>query len=115
MPGPPHPPSARELVLEHGWNTTSYQILNPGIEHWFSADGGAVVGHVKRRRVWVVGGAPVCAADRLDEVTSDFEGAARAANASVCYVGAQDRLARRCLGGAGYASTILGAEPWWDP
>ncbi len=21
----------RELVLAHGWNTTSYQILNPGI------------------------------------------------------------------------------------
>ena len=27
---------ARELVMSYGWNATCYQILNPGIEHWFS-------------------------------------------------------------------------------
>ena len=37
--------TARELVMTHGWNATDYQILNPGIEHWFpssSACGPAV-------------------------------------------------------------------------
>ena len=106
---------ARDLVLLHGWNTTSYQILNPGFEHWFTADGAGGVGHVKRARVWVVGGAPVCAPERLEAVIAEFESAARKARATVCYVGAQDRLAQRCLGDPGYASTILGAEPWWDP
>lgn len=115
MPEPRASGPARDLVLRHGWNTTSYQILNPGFEHWFSADGQGVVGHVKRRRVWVVGGAPVCAAERLDEVTAEFEASARRARALVCYVGAQDRLAQRCLNDTGYASTILGAEPWWHP
>ena len=30
---------ARQLVLEHGWNATAYQIVNRGIEHWFSVRG----------------------------------------------------------------------------
>ena len=25
---------ARQLVLAYGWNSTSYQILAPGIERW---------------------------------------------------------------------------------
>lgn len=106
---------ARALVLQHGWNTTSYQILNPGFDHWFSGTGDAVVGLVRRRRVWVVGGAPVCPLERLEEVTAEFEGAANEAGARVCYVGAQDRLAARCFPDPAYSGAILGAEPWWDP
>ena len=34
---------AREIVLEHGWNATCYQILNPGIHLWFSAAHRALV------------------------------------------------------------------------
>jgi hypothetical protein len=30
--------SARELVMTYGWNTTAYQILNPGLRHWFAPD-----------------------------------------------------------------------------
>ena len=26
---------ARDLVMKHGWNTTCFQIVNPGIEYWF--------------------------------------------------------------------------------
>lgn len=106
---------ARALVLRHGWNTTSYQILNPGFTHWFSEAGDAVVGFVRRPRVWVVGGAPVCAPERLESVSEEFERAAGAARARVCYVGAQDRLAQRCFPDPSYAGAILGAEPWWDP
>ena len=112
---PPLDAAARALVLRHGWNTTSYQILNPVFSHWFSDTGDAVVGVVKRRRVWVVGGAPVCPPDRLEPVTREFEEAARRAGAGVCYVGAQDRLAQRCFPDPAYSGAILGAEPWWDP
>lgn len=37
---------ARRLINLHGWNATSYQILNPGIERWFSAADEAVAGYV---------------------------------------------------------------------
>lgn len=113
--GPTEQERARALVLAHGWNTTSYQILNPGFQYWFTPSGDGVVGHVARKRVWVVGGAPVCAPDRLEEVAALFEAAAHSAGARVCYVGAQGRLARRCLPDPAFAATVLGSEPWWDP
>jgi phosphatidylglycerol lysyltransferase len=56
---------ARKLILEHGWNATAYQILNPGISLWFSSAGDGVIGFVRHRKALVVGGAPVCAVDRL--------------------------------------------------
>src|SRR5680860_1325841 len=82
----------RSLILEYGWNSTCYQILNPGIAHWISEDGDAVVGYVERGRVRVVAGAPVCAPERLEEIADAFERATAAEGASVCYFGAEARL-----------------------
>jgi hypothetical protein len=39
---------ARDLILRYGWNATAYQLLNPGIELWFSRRGDAVIGFVRR-------------------------------------------------------------------
>src|SRR5690349_12283396 len=47
---------AQELVRQWGWNATAYQIVNPGIEHWFSRGGDAVIGFVRRHGVRVVAG-----------------------------------------------------------
>ena len=44
-------PSARELVMTYGWNTTAYQILNPGLQHWFAPDLPAVVAYIRRHNV----------------------------------------------------------------
>jgi hypothetical protein len=29
----------RNLILRFGWNSTCYQLLNPGFEYWISKDG----------------------------------------------------------------------------
>ena len=63
---------ARTLVLDHGWNATGYQILNPGIDLWFSERSDAVIGYVRHRRMLVVAGAPVCALDQLAAVGDEF-------------------------------------------
>jgi phosphatidylglycerol lysyltransferase len=106
---------ARELVMAFGWNATAYQIINPGIAHWFSARGDAVVGYVPRHGVRVVAGAPVCARDRLASVVAEFDAHARAAGARVCYFGAGERL--EALYGSDRAHSVigLGAQPSWDP
>ena len=111
----------RDLVLSYGWNSTAYQILNPGIEHWLSTDGGAVVGFVRQRWRWIAAGAPVCPEPDLPRVAAAFEAAAAAAprggDARVCYFCVADRL-RDALSGGGdgrYASVAIGAEPVWDP
>lgn len=106
---------ARELVLRHGWNATAYQILNPGIAHWFSAAGDAVIGYVRRSRVRVVAGAPVCAPERLRDVAVEFATNARACGDRVCYFGAGERLEETLRRDGAHGTVGLGAQPSWDP
>lgn len=106
---------ARALVLRYGWNSTSYQILNPGIAHWFAPAGDAVVGYVDCGAVWTAAGAPVCAEARLPSAVAEFEAAAAALGASVCYLAAEARLENLCRARPGYAFAVLGAQPCWDP
>ncbi|MGH7670782.1 MAG: phosphatidylglycerol lysyltransferase domain-containing protein [Gemmatimonadaceae bacterium] len=106
---------ARALVLEHGWNATAYQILNPGIAHWFSARGDAVLGYARFHGVYVVAGAPVCTADRLPDVVEEFERAMRADGSHVCYFGAEGRLEQLLRTDTRRAFVILGGQPVWHP
>ena len=106
---------ARSLVLRHGWNATAYQILNPGIRHWFWAEGEAVVGYVRSWRRWVVAGAPICALDDLAAVAAAFEAEAARHSARVCYFGTDIRLRRLYANRPGYSEMLVGAQPVWDP
>lgn len=106
---------ARELVLRLGWNVTAYQVLNPGIDHWFSGDGDALVGYVRRAGVRVVAGAPVAAKDRLARVVTEFEADAEQCGEKVCYFGAEGRLEELLAGRRSHAFVLLGAQPSWDP
>lgn len=105
---------ARELVLRHGWNSTAYQILNPGIRHWFSPEGDAVVGFVDRYGVRVVAGAPICPAERMAAVVERFETETTEEGLEICYFCAGTRLLT--LGGDDeHCAVIIGAQPAWDP
>jgi phosphatidylglycerol lysyltransferase len=106
---------ARELVLRFGWNATAYQILNPGIELWFSDAGDAVVGFVRSGGMVVVGGAPVCAPSRLSAVAAEFLAEAHSRGEKVCYFGAGGRLDDRYQADAEWSRVLLGAQPVWDP
>ena len=65
---------ARELVLRYGWNATAYQIINPGIELWFSTR--------------LCHGAPRFRARRiLSGCVGCFRGRKRTANASTTLTG----------------------------
>lgn len=105
---------ARAIILQYGWNSTAYQLLNPGFRHWYPAAGDAVVGFVAAGHTRVVGGAPVCASERLGGVAREFELDAAAAGERVCWLGAGARLADE-LSGAGHARARVGAQPWWVP
>lgn len=106
---------ARELVLEYGWNSTSYQIINPGIELWFASAGDAVVGFVSAGDVRVVAGAPVCSKERLPEVAAEFEHDAANAGERVCYFGAEGRLESVYSNSKNHSKVLLGAQPVWHP
>lgn len=106
---------ARDLVMLYGWNATAYQIINPGISHWFSERGDAVVGYVRSGRVLVVAGAPVCSLDRIESVAAEFEKHAHAAGDRVCYFGAGERLEAIYRRDHSHSIVGLGAQPSWDP
>ncbi len=106
---------ARELVLTHGWNSTSFQIINPGIRRWFSASGDAVVGYVTDGGVRVVVGAPVCPGDRLPDVVAEFEADSRSAGENICYFAAESRLESLIRESDKHTRFSIGAQPCWDP
>jgi phosphatidylglycerol lysyltransferase len=106
---------ARELVLTYGWNATSYQIVNPGIQLWFSHDGDAVVGYVERNLTRVVAGAPVCPPERLVSVVDEFEQDCRDCKRRICYFGAKDRLEAVLRKRRTHSMVMLGSQPSWNP
>ncbi|HZK77652.1 MAG TPA: DUF2156 domain-containing protein [Gemmatimonadaceae bacterium] len=106
---------ARELVMLYGWNATAYQIVNPGIEHWFSATGDAVVGYVDCVGIRVVAGAPVSSEQRLPAVIDQFERSSVADGRGVCYFGAEARLEGALRGSKEHSMALLGAQPAWKP
>jgi phosphatidylglycerol lysyltransferase len=106
---------ARELVLAFGWNSTSFQIVNPGIKRWFSNNGDAVVGYVPAAGFRIVAGAPVCPRPRLEDVIDEFESDARRDNQSVCYFCAESRLEEVVRNSSTHTKFVLGSQPTWDP
>jgi phosphatidylglycerol lysyltransferase len=106
---------ARDLVMKYGHNATAYQILNPGIEYWFSIAADAVVGYVRRGAWLLVAGEPVCSPAELPGAIHDFEAFARGKHRHVCYVCAAEPM-RRLLAHTGQHSSItMGAQPVWNP
>ncbi|HEU4883950.1 MAG TPA: DUF2156 domain-containing protein [Longimicrobium sp.] len=106
---------ARELVLRWGWNAAAYQILNPGIDLWFSAEGDAVARFVDTPGCRVVAGAPVSAPERLRAVAAELEAAARERGRRVCYFAAGHRLEEMLRASPDHSRVLLGAQPVWDP
>lgn len=106
---------ARELVLAYGWNSTSFQIVNPGIKRWFSHDGEAVVGYVPAAGFRIVAGAPVCPLEHLSDVIDAFENDAADSKEKVCYFCAESRLESAVRETDHHTKFLLGAQPTWDP
>lgn len=107
--------TARSLVLTHGWNSTCYQILNPGIERWINSKGTAVVGFVSSSGFAVVAGAPVCREHDLSSVISEWTTYCRSRRLIPCYFGAEDRLRHFFSGLSENHVVHLGSQPEWSP
>src|SRR5215470_5706368 len=48
---------ALAVLRRHGWNATSFQILEPGFRYWFEAD--VCVAYIDTGSAWVAAGAPI--------------------------------------------------------
>lgn len=85
------------------------------MKHWFSGPGDAVVGYFAALSVSVVAGAPVCAEDRLLDVTDAFERDMAASGNAVCYFCAESRIESLFKSRVVSSKVLLGAQPVWNP
>ena len=52
------------MLRRHGWNATSFQVLEPGFQYWFPDDD-ACVAYVDTGAAWIAAGAPLTTKERL--------------------------------------------------
>jgi len=97
------------VLRRHGWNATSFQVLEPGFRYWF-ADDDACAAYVDTGGAWVAAGAPLTAAHRVGEVAERFRGAAHAAQRRVAFFGVEQRLVEALP----WPSLLIGEQPEWD-
>lgn len=102
-------------MLRFGWNSTCYQVLNPGIERWISRDSLALVGYVVSGGYAIVAGAPVCSKEGLPQTVESWEAHCATNQLGVCYFGAESRLQTELGGRPGYTQVALGYQPEWTP
>lgn len=98
------------LIKQHGWNATSFQVLEPGFHYWLDGDD-ACVGYVDTGSAWVVAGAPIAPADRLAEVAARFSAAAAAQGRRVCCFGTEARFQELTK----WPALRIGDQPVWAP
>jgi phosphatidylglycerol lysyltransferase len=98
------------LLERHGWNATSFQILEPGFQYWFDGED-ACVGYVDTGRAWVAAGPPIAAAERLTETSTRFVEAAARAGRRACLFATEARF----CDSAGWPALRIGEQPLWSP
>ncbi|HEY4243529.1 MAG TPA: DUF2156 domain-containing protein [Kofleriaceae bacterium] len=98
------------LLKRFGWNATSFQILEPNFRYFF-ADDDACVGYVDTGSAWVAAGPPICAQDRIPEVTACFAAAAAAAHRRASLFGTESRFHEH----VGWPAMRVGDQPTWAP
>jgi phosphatidylglycerol lysyltransferase len=98
------------LLERHGWNATSFQILEPGFRYWFDGDD-ACVGYVDTGRAWVAAGVPIAPPERLAEVGARFAAAAGGAGRRACCFATEARF----RDATGWPSLRIGDQPMWAP
>lgn len=108
-------PDERDRVLAllraHGWNTTSFQVLEHGFSYWFDPESDACVAYVDTGRAWVAAGAPIAPEDEIARSADRFVAAARRARRRACFFAVEDRL----VASPSLASMPIGEQPSWDP
>jgi phosphatidylglycerol lysyltransferase len=93
------------LLKRHGWNATSFQLLEPEFEYWF--DGDACTAFVRAGNARVAAGAPIASGERVAEVTRTFVETYR----RVAFFGVEERF----LEATNLEAMKIGEQPWWDP
>lgn len=97
------------LVKKHGRNTTSFQALAEGMQHWIEGD--ACVAYTETGGSWVAAGGPITSEEREIEVMERFAEVARQAKRRVRFFA----LERDVTEQSSFTALHIGQQPIWDP
>src|SRR5678815_4158724 len=98
------------VLKRHGWNATSFQVLEPGFRYWWDGPD-ACIGYVDTGAAWVTAGAPLADPARFGELMARFGEAARARGRRIACVGTEPRFHES----VGWPALRIGDQPIWDP
>ncbi len=98
------------LLRRHGWNATSFQVLEEGFSYWFGAPD-ACVAYVDTGGAWVAAGAPIAAESQIGDTARAFVAAAARAGRKACFFATERRFVDVC----GFEHLLIGQQPVWDP
>jgi phosphatidylglycerol lysyltransferase len=99
-----------ELLRRFGWNTTSFQVLEPDFRYWFDGDD-ACVAYVDTGGAWVAAGGPLATEERLGELAKGFVAEARRRGRRAVFFAVEKRL----LHAYPMQSLQVGEQPTWRP
>ena len=97
------------VLRRHGWNATSFQVLEPGFQYWF-ADEDACVAYVDTGKAWVAAGAPLTDLHRIRDVAERFHRHARASRRRMAFFGVEQRV----VDALPWPALLIGEQPEWD-
>ena len=103
---------ARALTLlnEHGRTATAFQVLAPGMHHWFAHSTG-MVGYIDTGSAWVVAGEPVASRDNTIPAAEEFVAHAEASGKRVAFFATEGALASSPR----FHRVLIGEQPVWNP
>lgn len=99
-----------QLLRRHGFNTTSFQVLEDGLSYWWDSPE-ACVAYADTGSAWVAAGAPLASQESCGAVAARFVEAGRRAGRRCVFFASQQRLAEL----PEMVSTQVGLQPVWDP
>jgi phosphatidylglycerol lysyltransferase len=98
------------LLARHGWNATSFQVLEPGFLYWWDGDD-ACVAYVDTGTAWVTAGAPLAEPARFVTVMTGFRAAASANRRRVRCFATEARFHETVA----WPALLIGEQPIWAP
>jgi phosphatidylglycerol lysyltransferase len=98
------------LLRAHGWNATSFQVLEPGFRYWFQGDD-ACIAYVDTGGAFVVAGAPIAPLPLFPDVTRAFVDFAAASGRRACFFATESRFHEA----TGWHAMRVGDQPVWAP
>ncbi len=101
---------ALRLIARHGRTATAFQLVSPGLSHWFDGDRG-VVAYVDTGSAWVAAGEPVAAESDGIAVAERFVDAAQQVARRASFFGTEGLLASSPR----LRRFHIGEQPVWDP